>query len=198
MLTVAAREIKIEITCPDGVQPLGFIGRSEKFENRKASVNLSQFTLGQSRYLLLRCLVTRPEPEVARVNVRYTDELDNGSEQSAGGVVKIRYTDDQMVADKSVNNAVNAEKVLVLTAVAKDKAITLADGGDYKQAVATLAVQKEALSAAYANAPAEVQVQIRAETNNLLDFSGQLESGQYGAGSRKALQSQSYNTRNSK
>ena len=198
MLTVAAREIKIEITCPDGVQPLGFIGRSEKFEDRKASVNLSQFTLGQSRYLLLRCLVTRPEPEVARVQVRYTDELDNGSEQSAGGVVKIRYTDDQAAADRSVNSAVNADKVLVLTAVAKDEAISQADAGNFKQAAATLAAQKVALGEVYAAAPGEVQVQIRAETNNLLDFSGQLESGQYGAGSRKALQSQSYNTRNSK
>ena len=198
MLTVAAREIKIEITCPDGVQPLGFIGRGEKFENRKASVNLSQFTLGQSRYLLLRCLVTRPEPEVARVQVRYTDELDNGSEQSAGGVVKIRYTDDQSAADRSVNSAVNAEKVLVLTAVAKDEAIAQADAGKFKEAAATLARQNRALNEAYANAPAGVQVQIRAETNNLLDFDQQLVNGQYGAGSRKALQSQSYNTRNSK
>jgi Ca-activated chloride channel family protein len=198
MLTVAAREIKIEITCPDGVQPLGFIGRSEKFENRKASVNLSQFTLGQSRYLLLRCLVTRPEPEVARVNVRYTDELDNGSEQSAGGVVKIRYTDDQAVADKSVNTAVNAEKVLVLTAVAKDEAIAQADAGNYKQAAATLAAQKVALSAVCAGAPAEVQVQIRAETNTLGGFSDQFVNGQYDGASRKSLQSQSYNTRNSK
>ena len=198
MLTVAAREIKIEITCPDGVQPLGFIGRSEKFENRKASVNLSQFTLGQSRYLLLRCLVTRPEPEVARVKVSYTDELDNGSEQSAGGVVKVRFTDDPTAADRSVNTAVNAEKVLVLTAVAKDEAIAQADAGNYQQAAQTLAAQRGALSAAYANAPAEVQVQIRAETNNLLDFDSQLVNGQYGAGSRKTLQSQSYNTRNSK
>jgi hypothetical protein len=59
-------------------------------------------------------------------------------------------------------------------------------------------VQKEALSAAYANAPAEVQVQIRAETKTLGDFSDQFVNGQYGAGSRKSLQSQSYNTRNSK
>ena len=198
MLTVAAREIKIEITCPDGVQPLGFIGRGEKFENRKASVNLSQFTLGQNRYLLLRCLVTRPEPEVARVQVRYTDELDNGSEQSAGGVVKIRFTDDQAAADRSVNSAVTAEKVLVLTAVAKDKAIALADAGNFKEAAATLATQKASLGAVYATAPAAVQVQIRTETNNLLDFDQQLVNGQYGAGSRKALQSQSYNTRNSK
>jgi Ca-activated chloride channel family protein len=198
MLTVAAREIRIEITCPDGVQPLGFIGRSEKFENRKASVNLSQFTLGQGRYLFLRCLVTKPEPEVARVKVSYTDELDNGSEQSASGVVKIRYTDEQTVADRSINSAVNAEKVLVLTAEAKDKAIVQADAGNYQQAAATLAVQRGALSAAYANAPAEVQVQIRAETNNLDDFSGQLVNGQYNGASRKSLQSQSYNTRNSK
>jgi Ca-activated chloride channel family protein len=198
MLTVAAREIRIEITCPDGVQPLGFIGRSEKFENRKASVNLSQFTLGQSRYLLLRCLVTRPEPEVARVQVRYTDELDNGSEQSAGGVVKVRFTDDPTAADRSVNTAVNAEKVLVLTAVAKDEAIAQADAGNYKQAAATLAAQNRVLNEAYAAAPAAVQSQIRAETNNLLDFDEQLVNGQYGAGSRKALQSQSYNTRNSK
>jgi Ca-activated chloride channel family protein len=198
MLTVAAREIKIEITCPDGVQPLGFIGRSEKFENRKASVNLSQFTLGQNRYLLLRCLVTRPEPEVARVQVRYTDELDNGSEQSAGGTVKIRFTDDQTVANRSVNNAVNAEKVLMLTAAAKDEAIAQADAGNYKQAAATLAAQKVALSTVCAGAAAEVQVQIRAETNTLGDFSDQFVNGQYGAGSRKSLQSQSYNTRNSK
>jgi len=198
MLTVAAREIRIEITCPDGVQPLGFIGRSEKFENRKASVNLSQFTLGQSRYLLLRCLVTRPEPEVARVKVSYTDELDNGSEQSAGGVVKVRFTDDPTAADRSVNTAVNAEKVLMLTAEAKDKAIAQADAGNYQQAAATLAVQKEALGAACANAPAEVQVQIRAETSNLGDFSDQLVNGKYDGASRKSLQSQSYNTRNSK
>jgi hypothetical protein len=142
--------------------------------------------------------VTRPEPEVARVKVSYTDELDNGSEQSAGGVVKVRFTDDPAVADRSVNAAVNAEKVLVLTAVAKDEAIAQADAGNYQQAAATLAAQNRVLNEAYAAAPAAVQFKIRAETNNLLDFDEQLVNGQYGAGSRKALQSQSYNTRNSK
>ncbi|HTY89529.1 MAG TPA: VWA domain-containing protein [Candidatus Acidoferrum sp.] len=198
MLTVAAREVRIEIICPDGVKPLGFIGRAEKFEDQTATVNLSQFTLGQGRYLFLRCRVTRPQPEIARVKIRYTDELDNGREQATDGVVKIGYTDDESVADRSLNAAVNAEKVLVLTAEAKDKAIALADAGDYKQAAATLARQREALNAASANAPAEVQVQIRAETSNLGDFNDRLVNGQYDGASRKALQSQSYNTRNSK
>ena len=113
-------------------------------------------------------------------------------------MVKIRFTDDPAAADRSFNSAVNAEKVLMLTAVAKDVAIAQADAGNYRQAAATLAVQKSALSAAYANAPAEVQVQIRAETNNLLDFDQQLVNGKYDGASRKTLQSQSYNTRNSK
>jgi Ca-activated chloride channel homolog len=198
LLTVAAREVRIEIICPDGVKPLGFIGRTEKFTDQKAVVNLSQFTLGQGRYLFLRCLVTKPEPEVARVNVCYTDELDNGTEQSASAVARIRFTDDEGVADRSVNYAVTAEKTLMLTAEAKDKAIAEADAGNYRQAAATLAVQREALSAACANAPAEVQVQIRGETANLDGFNDQLLSGKYDGASRKSLQSQSYNTRNSK
>ena len=51
LLTVAARDVRIEIICPDGVKPLGFIGRAEKFENQRATVNLSQLTTGQDRYL---------------------------------------------------------------------------------------------------------------------------------------------------
>ena len=198
MLTVAVREVRIEVVCPDGVKPLGFIGRPEQFEGQKAEVNLSQFASGQGRYLMLRCLVSRPEPEVARVNVSYTDELDNGSAQSAAGVARVRFTDDPTVSDKSVDAAVTAEKALMLTAVAKDEAIVQADAGNFREAAVTLANQRNALGAAYANAPAAVQVQIRAETNNLLNFSDQLNDGSYGSATRKTLQSQSYNTRNSK
>ena len=32
MLEVAARDVRIEIICPAGVKPLGFIGREERFE----------------------------------------------------------------------------------------------------------------------------------------------------------------------
>ena len=52
LLAVAARDVRIEIICPDGVKPLGFIGRAEKFESQSATVNLSQFTTGQNRYLV--------------------------------------------------------------------------------------------------------------------------------------------------
>src|SRR6185369_10288746 len=46
LLTVAAREIRIEIVCPAGVRPMGFIGRAEKFEGQKAVVQFNQILPG--------------------------------------------------------------------------------------------------------------------------------------------------------
>src|SRR5476651_379585 len=165
MLSVAARDVKIEIFCPDGVKPLGFIGRAEKFEDQKATVNLSQFTTGQDRYLFLRCLVNGDKSEVARVSVNYKDELSDGSDQSASGVAKVDFTDDAKLSEKSVNGAVVAQKELMLTAVAKDEAIAQADAGNYLQAATILKAQSAALNNSFALAPASVQAQIRAETN---------------------------------
>ncbi|HSY19210.1 MAG TPA: VWA domain-containing protein [Candidatus Acidoferrales bacterium] len=198
MLEVAARDVRIEIICPDGVTPLGFIGRPETFESQRASVNLSQFTAGQTRYLLLRCRVNGDQPEIARVKVSYTDELNGGTVETADDQAKVRFTDDRSDSDKSVNGAVVAEKELVLTAVAKDEAIAQADAGNYKQAAQILAAQNDSLSRAYAAAPAAMQVQIRAETANVTNFYRDLDEGQYGSGSRKMMQSQSWGTRNSK
>src|ERR1035441_2214508 len=95
MLSVAARDVRIEIICPKGVRPLGFIGRAEKFESQKTTVNLSQFTTGQDRYIFLRCLVNGDQPEVARVNVNYKDELNGGMVEVADDVAKIRFTEDR-------------------------------------------------------------------------------------------------------
>src|SRR5258708_36015870 len=49
LFTVAAREVRIEIICPDGVRPIGLLGRPEKFAAQKAVVRLSQFALAQDR-----------------------------------------------------------------------------------------------------------------------------------------------------
>jgi Ca-activated chloride channel family protein len=205
LLTVAARDVRIEIVCPDGVKPLGFIGRAEKFDSQRATVNLSQFTTGQNRYLFLRCLVDGKQPDVAKVNVNYTDELGDGSVQTATGTARIDFTDDQSLSDKSLNGAVVGQKELMLTAVAKDEAMAQADAGNYAEAAKILTAQNRALAAAYPAAPGAIQSQLREETNNLYYFTdriggggGGFGGGSYDSATRKTLQSQSYNTRNSK
>jgi Ca-activated chloride channel family protein len=198
LLTVCARDVRIEIVCPDGVRPIGFIGRSEAFRNQQATVKLSHFTAGQDRCLFLRCLVEKAKPEIARIKITYTDELDGGAERTASAAVNVRFTEDKAVALNSLRASVAAEKELMFTAVAKDQALADADAGNYKEAAQKLESQAVALENTYANAPAGVQIQIRREVDNLRSRSNEFSQGQYDAAARKSMQWESYNTRNSK
>jgi Ca-activated chloride channel family protein len=204
LASVAVRDVRIEIVCPDGVRPLGFIGRPEKFDHQSAVIHLSQFVPGQDRYLFLRCLVNRERPDVAQVNVNYTDELAGGVESAASATARVDYTDSQDASDRSVNRAVYAEKELMLTAVAKDEAMAEADQGHYAAAATILSAQNAAMNSAYADAPSAVQYKIRQETDNLNYFNNQLGGSgsggavSYGSATRKAMQSQAFDARNSK
>jgi Ca-activated chloride channel family protein len=198
LVTVAAREVRIEIICPRGVKPIGLIGRPELFSGQKAAVHLSQLALAQNRYLFLRCLVNEPQPEVATVTVRYTDELNGGAEESVIERATVRFTADRTVAANSERAEIVAQKELLLTAVAKDAALAEADGGHYKQAAQTLNQQAVVLDNQYQNAPASVQSQLRLEANNLRLRADQLEQNQYDAGTRKSIQAESWTSRNSK
>ncbi|HHY84291.1 MAG TPA: VWA domain-containing protein [Verrucomicrobia bacterium] len=198
LLTIAAREVRIEVTCPDGVKPIGFIGRSEQFEGQRALVKLSHLTAGQTRALYLRCRVTEAQPEIAQVNVRYTDELDTGTEQSAAGAARVRYTADPDTAARSINAPLAAEKELILAAVTKDEALAACDAGNLALAAQKLESQARALEANLANCPVPLQAKYQAELENLREHSVQLQKGNFDASVRKQMQSESFLIRNSK
>ncbi len=198
LLTVAAREVRIEIVCPRGVKPIGFIGRPERFEGQCAAVRLNQLTLAQDRYLFLRCLVAEEQPEVARVQVRYNDELNGGKEARLNGAAIIRFTRDAATAVNSQRGDVIAQKELLLAAVAKDEALAEADGGRYQEAARKLAWQATVLDQQWANAPAPLQSQLRQEVDNLRARANQLQQNQYDSATRKSLQSESWTVRNAK
>jgi Ca-activated chloride channel family protein len=198
LLTVAAREVRIEIVCPDGVRPIGFLGRPEKFAGQKGAVQLSQFAIAQNRYLFLRCIVEDRKPDIARVQVKYTDELNGGAERTLSEVATVRFTEDRKMAVNSVRADVAAQKELFLAAVAKDEALADADAGQYQQAAQKLEREAKALDYQCQNAPAPLQGQLRQEIENLRFRSKQFQQNQYDAGTRKSLQSESWSVRNSK
>lgn len=196
--TVAARGVRIEIVCPEGVRPMGFIGRPERFEHQKATVELNQFTMAQDRYIFLRCLVKDTGPEIARVKVSYIDEVNGGVEQSVSGIAKVRFTDDEKRSSGSIRAEVVAQKEFLLTALAKDEALAEADAGHYQAAAQRLARQAVVLDGQCLNAPAPMQQQFREEVQNLRLRSEQLKQNQYDSSTRKSMQSESWYTRNSK
>ena len=198
LLTVAAREIRIEIFCPEGVKPMGFIGRTERFDGQKAVVQLSQLAAAQDRYLFLRCLKEDGKPEIARVQVSYIDELNGGTPQTVSQSMRVRFTDDQKLAANSAHPEVSAQKELFLAAMAKDAALADADAGRYQEAAQKLAREIKTLDLQCQNAPAPLQSQLRQEIDNLRSYSSQLQKNQYDSSARKSLQSESWSVRNSK
>lgn len=199
---VAARELRIEVICPDGIEPIGFIGRPETFKHGVAQIDMGPLASGQNRYLFLRCVVEDPsklsKTEVAKVNLDYSDELNGGQRRAKSEVVKVEFSDDKDAVVLSINKDVLVEKELVLNAEQKSQAIKAADEGNYKAAAVVINSQISRLSSASYDAPAEKKQELQAEIQNLSQRAKELEEGRMDKGARKQMQSESYKTRNSK
>jgi Ca-activated chloride channel family protein len=198
LLTIAARELRIEILCPPGVKPIELIGRPEQFENQRATVQLSHLTASQNRYLFMRCQIRDEQPEVARVTVRYRDELHDGAERTLSDCATIRFTADKSQAANSLRSDVIAQKELVVTAVAKDAALVDADAGKMHEAASRLLLQATVLTEAARNAPASSQARMRQEIQNLNQYADDLKQERYTPAKRKAIQNEAWSVSNSK
>jgi len=94
--SIVAREVVIEIRCPEEVRPLRFLGRPGELKSRTESITFSTLSSEQTRELYLECLleeaVVGEFSEIADVEVRYADP-----DSSAGvvlGVAPIVVGDD--------------------------------------------------------------------------------------------------------
>ena len=200
LLDIAAREIKIEITCPEGIDPIGFIGRPEQFQGRKAVVYFNNFISGQNRYLFLRCRANEAEKrsrDIVSVKVNYNDQAE-GKDCVATDTLRLPFTADVKKASASVDNNVAAQRELIVTATIKDRALVQADKGDYARACATLSAQAAKLADCAANAPAQMKSQLEDEAKVLHSRAEQLKRGNYTSSLRKQQQSESWNYRNAK
>jgi hypothetical protein len=161
------RDVRVEVNCHDGIEPLGFIGRSEIFQQGKATVSFNQFSSGQNRYLFLRCRVLSEnesgDKSVATLRTSYRDELQGGKSEAIEKNVDLTFSSNRKEVAHSVNHEVVAQRELMLNAIAKDEAISHADDGNYKQAADKLKAQASKLSKAAASAPSQLRGQMEGE-----------------------------------
>ena len=202
LLAVTARDIRIEIVCPDGVEPIELIGRPETFSGRKTIVELSPLGSGQSRYLFLRCKVKSDREmqsrDLAMVNLNYVDELNGARRQSLTQKVEIGFTKDDAKAKASEDRAIVAERELQTNALAKDEAMAKSDAGDYRTASATLDKQADKLTSAASSAPAKYKAQLNEEAQNARTRAKQLQQEVMTPALRKTIQNESYQQKNAK
>jgi Ca-activated chloride channel family protein len=196
--SVAARDIRIEIICPDGIRPLELLGRPEKCTGQKVELRLNQVAAAQERSVFLRCRVDQENPVLAEVKIDYRDELNGGKLETISETARIQFTKNPAAAANSLRAGVVAQKELLLTAVAKDQALADADAGQYQRAAQTLQRQAAVLEQECQSAPVPLQASLRCEADNLRSRANELQQNQYDAGLRKSLQCEAWTTRNSK
>ena len=158
VLNVVARRVVIEIEFPEGVRPVGFIGREGSIRGRKAEITLNQLYGGQEKYALIEVEVdpsaSGAEREIARARVSYEDALTqrNGTLTATRTV---QFSGKREVVVASADHKVQADYAQNVIAIAKDKAVDLVDSGRRDEAAKEMlkkAAELQAMADAYGNA----------------------------------------------
>lgn len=132
-LSVAARDIIIQIECKPGFTPKRVLGREADISGNRVTLKLNQLPADNERYVVLE-LQSAPagaadEGEVADIDIAYTD-LDDGSRASSKAAVKARFTEDSKEAEASVNKGVMSQVTEQIATENSEKAVELRDAGD--------------------------------------------------------------------
>ena len=200
--TVLAREVVIEIRCPNGVRPLRFLGRPGELKSRHESVTFNTLSSEQSRDLYLEVELEQSVlgtlDTIADVEIRYLDPAKNGEVVAGKTSVVVSYTDDVELAEASKNLAVAAEAAIYLNAEETEKSISYADSGNIEACRANLESQKLMLIDAFAFAPAKQKEMLKAEIAAVEEAQRDLENDALSKVQRKKLSVGSWMTRNSK
>jgi Ca-activated chloride channel family protein len=193
VLNVVARRVVIEIEFPDGVRPLGFIGREGIIRGQHAELTLNQLYGGQEKYALVEVEVTPPESgterEIARARISYEDALTRHS-ATLTAARTVQFSRSRETVISSADHQVQADYAQNVIALAKDKAVELVDSGRKDAAAQEMRRQAAALqklgetygnvsvSAAAAAMPAEAEKLERDGLDNAARKSYRAESSQ--------------------
>jgi len=141
-MTVAARDVRINIHCYEGVRPIAVIGREGDISGRRMSVTVGKLFGEHEKYALFEVQVPRGTSghrlNVAHVSVDYADPRTNEKMQDSCPVA-ITYDDDENLALERRNKQILKEAALTKNSDVKREAVKLADRGDYAAAASLVA-----------------------------------------------------------
>jgi Ca-activated chloride channel family protein len=150
VLNVVARRVVIEVEFPEGVRPVGFVGREGAIRGQRAEVALNQLYGAQEKFVLVEIEVAPGRAgavrEIARAQVSYEDAVS----QRAASVTasrQVKFSTDQRTVIASADHQVQADYAANVLAVAKDEAIALVDAGRRDAAGALLRERAASLAA---------------------------------------------------
>lgn len=159
VLNVVARRVVVEIEFPEGVRPLGFVGREGSIRGQKAEVTLNQIYGGQEKFALVEVEVPANKEgvklELASARLTYDDATTNKSTTSHARS-SVTFSKEREAVVGSANLKVQNDYAANVIAVTKDRAVELVDArkpGAAAQELRAKAAELHATASAYNNAP---------------------------------------------
>lgn len=199
--SVVARRLVLEITFPEGVEPLGILGRGESIEKGRGRIAFGTLAAGQDREIYVACRVqpggiSAKALTLASAKLSYEGAAGEGVERT--GEVTVKSIEDAVLAERSRVSDITARAEIYRNAAATEQAIALADAGRGDEAKSQLTSQIAKLREVQAVAPAAAAAEIEREIGVLEESQTQLGSDGFSKEGRKALQWNSFNRRNAK
>jgi len=174
VLNVVARRVVVEVEFPEGVRPLGFVGREGVINGQKAEVTLNQIYGGQEKFALIEVEVPAQEEgvslELATARLTYDDALKNKSATSQARSA-VTFSKRREAVVSSANLKVQNDYAANSLAMTKDRAVELVDARKPAAAAAALrakAVEMNSMAVTYKNVElAELAKKQEAEADRL-------------------------------
>jgi Ca-activated chloride channel family protein len=199
---IVARRLTVEITFPEGVEPLEFLGRDDKLGGRKGTIAFSTLAAEQKREIYIACRVdpgkfTGGAAAVAQATVTYR-EATGESELRADGEALVKTVEDATLAAKAQDAEIVSQAELYRNATVTRRAIDLADQGKGAEAKKVINDQISRLRQQQSAAPSSAAAAYESDIRILEENSGGIAGGGIAPQSRKALQYRVYEVGNSK
>lgn len=196
VLSVVARKVTIEITCPQGIRPIRIIGRDGRLSGQQAEIFLNQLYGGQSKYVLLEVevppTVAAQTRQLAAARCTYENAVDNASRESRA-LVAATFTSNPTEVVAQVNKPVQSAVAANYNAVLANQVVELTDQGETKKAVEALRQRSQDLQA---EAAAFANRDLNAQSAELEQQAAKLEKLGMDKSMRKLFRADSYQTTN--
>lgn len=143
-MTLVASKVKVHLQCLHDAQPTTIIGREGKISLQSAEVYIDHIYGKNEKYALLEVDVpkvgTGKTISLAKIKVEYFDPYTQRT-KNIEKTITLRYDCDRELVNRSLNKQVTREVALTIASETKEKAISYADKGDYKNSAKILDYQ---------------------------------------------------------
>ena len=158
VLSVVAQEVDIEVTIPEGIRPIRVLGNDSDIAGQKILTRLAQVYSEQQRHILIEVEIPESEVgskrELATVSVAYANMATHQGDKLSGST-KVTFSNNNSEVSDSVNKAVMADVVTLVSSEQTKLATQYLDSGDLEKCKSTLRSNYDILSRYALECPAE-------------------------------------------